>query len=93
MGCSLLHYDLSYNVHVSNDPSCACGALLETAFHYFFECERYINERQILRRSIENITQFTLLTILFGDNNLEMDSNHSIFEAVHKYMNDTKRFL
>ena len=49
-----------------------------------------INQNQSI---LHSFAQFTLSTILFGDNNLEMDLNISIFETVHKYMNDTKRFV
>ena len=40
MGCSLLHYDLCYSVHVIEDPSCSCGAVLETAQHYLYATQR-----------------------------------------------------
>ena len=92
MGCSLLHYDLFYNVHLSDNLACSCDAPLETAYHYFFECNNYVNQRLILRESVEHFTPFTLQTILFGNDDLKIDVNYSIFEAVHRYINESRRF-
>ena len=34
----------------------------------------------------------TETVLLFGDNSLSIESNEAIFRAVHKYINQTKRF-
>ena len=92
MGCSELNYDLCFNRHVSNNAACRCGARFETAFHYFMECPLYIDLRNRLRNQIEQATSFLLKNILFGDESLELDQNKRIFDAVHSYILDSKRF-
>ena len=92
MSCSLLNYDLCYNIHVSDNPSCACSAPFETAQHFFLECPRFLHIRLKLIQSIEHFTTCSLNTILYGCNDLSFKDNIAIFDAVHSYINDSDRF-
>ena len=83
MGCSLLNYDLCYKVYVRDDPSCNCGAPLETSYHYFFQCPRYNLIRNDLDNTINAFSSFTLKLLLYSDPDLSYDSNKTIFDAVH----------
>ena len=47
--CSNLNQDLFDN-HLRDDPICSCLRSAETADHYFFKCELYIEERVCLFR-------------------------------------------
>ena len=93
LGCSKLNYDLCFNLHVSNDPSCICGAQFETARHYFVECQLYTRQRETLKATIERVGNFNINTMLFGDKTLTVDENIAIFGAVHAYIVDSNRFV
>ena len=92
MGCSKLNFDLFHNLHVVNTDRCECGAP-ETAEHYFFQCPSYHNEREVLLGSITDLMPITINNILFGNSSYSLDTNKSMFEAVHQYIIDTKRFI
>lgn len=92
IGCSKLNYDLNKNLHVIDSPQCLCGALQETAFHFFFECPNFINERNLLLAQIDLIANPTVDIVLFGDTNLEDPDNVEIFQAVHTFIRESKRF-
>ena len=84
IGCSGLNYDLHTNLHVINSPSCRCGAPQETAYHYFMECILYDDQRLELIDVVSAICPFEF--------NLSYKDNCRIFDAVHKYLEVTKRF-
>ena len=92
MGCSDLNFDLCYNRHLSNQPRCRCGAQMETVAHYFLECPLYSIHRNSLREVIEQISQFQIQIVLHGDDSLSLDQNKDIFDAVHRFITDSKRF-
>ena len=92
MGCSALNYDLCYNLHVKDQPGCRCGAPLETSYHYLMECPLYKDAREALQISIERLAGFNINIVLRGSDSLNNIENKCIFDAVHKYINDTKRF-
>lgn len=90
--CSNLKNDLYFN-HLSQSPLCSCANENEDANHYFFTCRNYSNERIILFRAIQNYHPLSLNKLLFGDCNLKIEDNFAIFNAVHKYIKDTTRFV
>jgi hypothetical protein len=92
IGCSGLNYDLCFNVHVVDSPHCICGEGFETVFHYFFVCKNFNNQRAALQATVTQICNFDLETLLHGNDNLNHDENSLIFDAVHKFFIDTKRF-
>ncbi len=92
IGCSKLKYHLCYNLHVIDDASCACGAVYETPYHFFFECSFYNELRIEFRRRIEEHTDCTLSTVLHGSDELSKEHNMEIFDAVHTFISDSKRF-
>ncbi len=67
IGCSKLKHDLCYNLHVIDNPSCSCGALVEDAHHYFFTCPNYNDLRLQLFNGIAAYCDVTLNTILYGN--------------------------
>ena len=92
MGCSNLNFDLCYKAHVINDPSCQCGERFETAEHFFLECARYQNIRLHLIDKINSVKPCSLDLMLFGDKTLPKNANQYIFDAVHCYIEESKRF-
>ena len=93
MGCSGLNQHLHTNLHVIPSPQCSCGEGVETPYHYFISCKHYINEREDLVRAVTAISDFNVDILLFGDPMLSYKDNVLIFDAVHKYLIDTKRFI
>ena len=90
--CSALNSDLqSKNIIAS--PLCTCTMrVAETAYHYFLSCPLYRDKRSQLTYTISQYTTVTLGVILSGDSTLPLSANVAIFEAVQKYITDTKRF-
>ena len=93
IGCSKLKHDLHYNLHVSDDPTCACGAEVEDAEHFFLYCQNYIDLRLQLFNSISVYCDVTLDTIFHGNPELDSTFNKQIFDAVHHYIVSTNQFI
>ena len=93
MGCSGLKYDLYTNVHVVDSPYCSCENVLETAYHYLMTCPKYTLQRAVMRTQIEQICEFHFNTLLYGNELLSLEDNELVFDAVHSYFRDTKRFI
>ena len=94
MGCSGLnsHLHVCLMLHVTDDPSCVCGAEIESPKHYFLYCPRYIGQRNKLINSLMRCTPVNINIILFGNNDVDFDTNKEIFRAVHQYIKDSNRF-
>ena len=91
--CSALKADL-YRVNICDNPYCECG-MNEDAFHYFFICEKYENQRREMFASLLNLpilTGLNLQLLLWGDVYLPTDINEFVFRIVHKYIKDSKIF-
>jgi hypothetical protein len=93
IGCSNLHEHLCNNLHVIPSPECDCGHSVEDPMHYFFMCPLFNAQRislmnTIIALSVDN----SLDTLLYGDPNAANDQNYQVFEAVHQFLVDTKRF-
>ena len=92
VGCSKLNYDLCFNLKVKDNSYCPCGDPSENAYHYFFECPLYLDLRNELFDNLMLISPITLNTILFGNSELNLDTNKQIFTLVQKFIEDSKRF-
>ena len=92
MQCSKLNYDLYCKLYVLDNPSCQCGASRETARHFFMECPLYDNIRGKLFTTVTNHAACSVDTFLFGEPSLQSEENRSIFDAVHEYICESKRF-
>ena len=92
VGCSKLNSDLCFNLRVKETPSCSCGSSIENAQHFFLDCTLWANLRTVLQRSVLQLANFNLNTLLYGDEKLSLDSNILIFKSVHKFIKDSHRF-
>ena len=92
IGCSKLNFDLHFNLHVIDNPTCTCGPLFEDAHHFFIECPHYLEIRRDLFNVISIFTQVSIDTILFGHVELTTEQNYIVFDAVHNYILKSKRF-
>ena len=91
-GCSALNFDL-YTKNIVESPLCTCTRReVENAYHFFFTCPLYADQRNNLILTISQYTTVTLNVLLFGDDTLPLSSNVAIFKCVQKYISDTKRF-
>ena len=94
IGCLKLNYDISYNLHIPDiNPSCLCGAKLETVNHFLMHCKHYADQRQILKAKVEAITKFKYETILYGTDTISLQENKLVFDAVHEFILETLRFI
>ena len=91
-GCSLLKNDL-FLKNIIDSPLCTCNSGdIENAYHFFFIHQLYTHLRVELRQSITQYCNMTLDVLLRGDERLSTNINTTIFEAVHKYIQKSKRF-
>ena len=88
--CSSLNHHL-FQRNISPTPFCDCGQI-ETNSHYFFECQRFTSNRQKLLQNLNNY-DITLETLLFGNPDISDADNATIFQHVHIFISETKRFI
>ena len=69
---------------------CECA---ENAEHYFFKCSHYKDIRTSLFRATRAFHPLSVHKLLFGIANLSHIQNCLLFEAVHLYIKDSKRFV
>ena len=93
IGCSKLNAHLCLNLHVIQNPSCHCGYEVEDPMHFFLHCPLYNNERNRMNAVIINKTEVTLEHILYGNPDLDFKDNLTIFDVVHTFILETKRFI
>ena len=91
MGCSQLNSDL-YKMGLVESPLCSCGDSSEDAFHFFFQCNKYVLQRNDLQTKITPSASFNIKTVLFGTSTKMNAKNKDIFNAVHYYIKATGRF-
>ena len=92
LGCSKLQADLCFNLRVIDNPMCACGTEIETASHFFLKCEAYSDLRYELFNRIAPYCAVSINTILFGNCDVSEDINLAIFDAVHDFIQQSKKF-
>ena len=90
--CSDLNGDLYLN-HLRNDSICACGNSNESSLHFLLECERFSNQRILMFRETRPFHPLSVNYLLFGKPNLSNDENTLLFQAVLRYIKNTKRFV
>ena len=91
MHCSNLKAHL-VELHVIEDPICICGLGNEDTEHFFFHCPLYHQCRLKLMQYVNIHSTFKLNTLLYGDDNLDIETNCKIFQAVHDFIKESKRF-
>ena len=92
MGCSALNGHLFHFLKVLNNPSCECGFPIESPDHYFLSCPLYAAHQQLLHREVSNISTVNINVLLFGNKSCSRIENELIFNAVYRFIMNTKRF-
>ena len=88
LGCSSLNADL-FNNHIIDNDKCSCGSA-ETADHYLLHCTNYTIQR---RDTINTLNvAFNTEILLKGCPMYSDQINGEIFNKVHKFIVDSKRF-
>ena len=93
MRCSKLNFDLCCKLYVRDSPACRCGASRETASHFLLDCPLYEDIRINMITAVNRHTACNTETLLYGNANLSSDVNQSIFDAVHKFICESNRFI
>ena len=88
--CSSLNADL-FPINITNDPKCECGAPFEDSIHYLMECPLNQNERDCLFRNLRETKKIYIETLLFGNDEININENSMIFNKVRAYIRQTKR--
>ena len=70
----------------------ACVYSVEDAHHYFFKCSKYTTFRDVLCQTIQKIRS-NLDLLMYDSPDHGLNTNAQIFEAVHAYLEATKRFI
>ena len=100
--CSLLQHDLFIN-HLSESPTCLyCrSGTAEDAYHFFFTCSHFNQERNVMLRTLEQfcgqlqLDRLGVLNIdcfLYGNLEFSPEINNSIFHILQHYIMISKRF-
>ena len=84
-------YSDLYSKNITDSSLCSCGAV-ENAHHFFFTCPRYHEPRADMLDTLAFLPEVTLNLILYGDESICHENNVSIFSAVQKFIEKTKRF-
>ena len=90
MGCSNLNGHL-YSMKLIDSPACSCGFINENEFHFFL-CPLNNRPRVTLQNAMGNIASFTLRTLLYGSENLDLTVNKRIVIETLRFIKDSKRF-
>ena len=95
MECSKLNVHLKNNLHVIDHESCRCGYPTEDIQHFFFSCPLYDSIHNSLISTVQAVINEEVSTelLLFGSNNLSSDQNLIIVDAVHLFLNKSRRLL
>ncbi|MEW8191406.1 MAG: reverse transcriptase family protein [Candidatus Thiodiazotropha endolucinida] len=88
--CSSLNLDL-FTRNISDSPLCQCGSV-ENAQHFFFHCRYYQVPRTELMNTVSLYQNPSLSLLLYGNDSFSLETNTIIFEKVHKFILDSKRF-
>ena len=88
--CSSLNHHLFVR-NIVPSPLCSCG-IQETSYHFLLICPLYTDQRRIMLSSVEELTEVTLHNLLYGDETLSEDQNKIMFDAVHLFIQLSKRF-
>ena len=93
MGCSNLNGHL-YSMKLIDSPVCLCRFMNESEFHFFLVhvCSLYNRPRVTLENAIGHMALFTLKTLLYGNENLDLTVNKRIVTETVRFIKDFKMF-
>ena len=89
--CSSLHNDL-FGVNIIVSPRCDCGADIENADHYFFDCIRFHTSRNKPLLTLNFIQGISSDLLVNGSSDYDYDTNELIISATLKILKESGRF-
>ena len=92
LGCSALRLDLFRDIKVVDSPICACGQEDESAYHFLFVCRLYSKQRVVMIENLYKYASPSLKLVLEGSDALTYEQNTQVFDIVHAYIRQTRRF-
>ena len=90
LGISNLNSDLQ-NRHLLDNPSCTCGHPNENAVQFLLHCPHFSVARQLTIDSLPSEYRNKRI-LLFGSDQLNIQTNINIFECVHEFIEKSERF-
>ena len=91
LGISDLKADM-FNRHLTDNKACECGSDNETAEHFLLTCPLYDNIRMDTINTIPDFNTLDVDCLTNGCRNGTTIANKQIFQKVHEYILQTKRF-
>ena len=91
MNCSNLNAHL-YSLHVIDSPASGCSYRVEDTAHFVLDCPLHYAQRLSLKNTVTRYSQFRLETLLYGDDNLDYESNVEIILTVQEFIKDSEKF-
>ena len=89
--CSNLNGHL-YCMKIIDSPVCSCGFVNKNSFHFLLVRPLYNKPRVTLQNTIGHIAPFTVRTLLYEDDNLDLIENKKTITETLRFINDSKRF-
>ena len=89
--CSSLNQDL-YDNKLRHDPIRTYLRGTQTAEHYFFKCEYFMEQRIHLNRETREFHPLNVDMLFKGKDSLSDSDNFSLFQSVQNYIHATGRF-
>ena len=77
-----------FSMKLIDCPACSCGFINENEFHFFLVCPLYNRPRVTLQNAMGNIAPFTLGTLLYGSENLDLTVNKRIVTETLRFIKD-----
>ena len=75
-----------------DSPACVCSHRVEDTAHFFLDCPLYYAQRLALRNTVSMFSHFRFETLLYGDDNLDYETNVVIVLAEHEFIENSERF-
>ena len=85
--CSSINNDLFLKTYLTLH----CRSV-ENTQHFFLRCPQYNEHRTLLFNEVSKHQPVSFSLLLYGRSSLPLETNVSIFQMVHKYISDLKRF-
>ena len=84
--CSALNSDL-FVKNIMDSASCTCGAI-ENAYHFFFNCGRYLTQRNDLLYELDFLPYVSLNILLYGHVSKIIFESFKLLKNSSKNLND-----
>ena len=67
-----------YSMKMIESSACSCGFKNKDEIHFLLACPLYCKPRVVLLNALAHIAPFTVRTLLYGNDNIELEENKII---------------